>query len=190
MDVSAKLIELKPGTEQRVREWAAFLSRHREEANETLRSEGVDIESWFEVTLDDKRYLLCYIRAESIKQAEAVAGRSKSAVDAYHEQFKVDNLGARSRRGRTPADRPRGRLTMRWVRSPDRVMARRRCPRLGDLRPCWRPVLRRCRGPCRSDQCDNGRCSGRHGLHRQSRGNRLLHRTSWHWCWPGRAHCE
>ena len=90
MDVVARLIELKPGSEQRVREWAAFLSRHRDEANETLRNEGVDIESWFDVALDGKRYLLCYIRAASMQEAEAVAGMSKSEVDEYHQQFKVD----------------------------------------------------------------------------------------------------
>jgi hypothetical protein len=102
MDVSARLIELKPGTEERVRQWAAFLSRHRDEANETLRNEGVDIESWFEVALDGKRYLLCYIRAASIQEAEAVAGRSTSAVDEYHQQFKVDTWV----RGRGAAGRP------------------------------------------------------------------------------------
>jgi hypothetical protein len=59
----------------------------------------------------------------------------------------------------------------------------RRRPRLGDLGPCWGPIFRRCGGPGRCDQRDNGRRGGSHGLRRQCRRNRLLHRISWHCCW-------
>ena len=90
MEVFARLIELKPGSEQRVRDWAEFLRQHRDEANATLVNEGVEIESWFDVALDGKRYLLCYMRAESMKQAEATAAHATNTVDEYHRRFKVD----------------------------------------------------------------------------------------------------
>jgi len=90
MDVTARLIELKPGSEERVRDWAEFLRQHRDEATATLINEGVSVESWFEVTLDDKRYLLGYIRATSVSAAAAVAAQAENPVDAYHRQFKAD----------------------------------------------------------------------------------------------------
>ena len=90
MDVTARLIELRPGSDERVREWAEFLSQHRDEASATLRNEGVSVESWFEVTLDGKSYLLSYQRATSAADAGAVAAQSASVVDAYHRQFKTD----------------------------------------------------------------------------------------------------
>src|SRR5262245_45188856 len=90
MDVLASLIELKPGTEERVQEWAEFLRERRIDAIETLANEGVHVESWFAVTLDGKRYLLCYMRAASMKRAQAVAERSASVVDVYHQRFKED----------------------------------------------------------------------------------------------------
>jgi hypothetical protein len=90
MDVSARLIELRPGSDERVRDWAEFLRQHRDEATATLRAEGVSVESWFDVTLDGKRYLLCYIRAASVSAAEAAAAQAENPVDAYHRQFKAD----------------------------------------------------------------------------------------------------
>ena len=90
MDVTARLIELKPGSDERVREWAEFVRRHSDEATATLINEGVSVESWFDVTLDGRRYLLYYVRAVSISSAEAVAAHAENAVDAYHRQFKAD----------------------------------------------------------------------------------------------------
>lgn len=90
MDIIARLIELKPNSTERVEEWAKYLRDHRAQAVETLRNEGVQVESWFELTLEGKHYLLCYMRSDSMTKAEAVAAQSSSAVDAYHQQFKVD----------------------------------------------------------------------------------------------------
>jgi len=90
MEVFARLIELKPGTDQRVREWAEYINEHRADANSTLRNERVEVESWFDVTLDGKRYLPCYMRAASLEEARATAEHSSSAVDAYHRQSKID----------------------------------------------------------------------------------------------------
>jgi len=90
MEVTAHLIELKPGSQKRVEEWTRYLREHRREAEDTLRAEGVSIESWFMMTLDGKDYLLAYMRADSMAAAQEVSSRSQSAVDAFHRQFKVD----------------------------------------------------------------------------------------------------
>lgn len=90
MDVVANIIELKPNSLDRVEEWATTLTERANEAIETIRNEGVKIESWFHLSLDGKDYLLCYMRVESIKEAHEVAKSSPHAIDAYHQQFKKD----------------------------------------------------------------------------------------------------
>jgi hypothetical protein len=90
MDVTAVVIELKPETDRTVAAWATHLREHRDEALETLRAEGVRIESWFALSLDGKEYLLAYMRSESAAAAAAVARRSSAPIDAYHRRFKED----------------------------------------------------------------------------------------------------
>jgi hypothetical protein len=90
MDVVANIIELKPNSLDRVEEWAITLNKRADEAIETLRDEGVKIESWFHLSLDGKDYLLCYMRVKSIKKAHEVVQSSPHAIDAYHQQFKKD----------------------------------------------------------------------------------------------------
>jgi len=93
MDVVASIIELKPNSLDRVEEWATTLNKCADEAIATLQDEGVRIESWFYLALDEKDYLLCYMRAESIKKAHQVVQSSPHAIDAYHQQFKRDTWG-------------------------------------------------------------------------------------------------
>ncbi len=90
MEISARLIELKPGTAAQVQDWGDFINAHRETALATLRAEGVMIESWFSLSLHGKDYLLCYMRADSMAQAEKVAAGALNPVDTYHQQFKVN----------------------------------------------------------------------------------------------------
>jgi hypothetical protein len=73
-----------------VQEWAEFLHEHRAEAIETLANEGVHVESWFALMLEGKHYLLCYMRADSMTHAQAVADRSTNVVDTHHRRFKED----------------------------------------------------------------------------------------------------
>ena len=90
VEILARLIELKPGSSEQVHDWAKFISEHRLAALETLRAEGVMIESWFSLSLHDKDYLLCYMRVDSMSRAEQVAASSSNPVDVYHQQFKVN----------------------------------------------------------------------------------------------------
>jgi hypothetical protein len=90
VDIFARLIELKPGSGDRVEAWAEHLNANRASALESLRAEGVSVESWFSLSLDGKDYLLCYMRADSMEESQKVAAKSENPVDAYHQQFKVD----------------------------------------------------------------------------------------------------
>ncbi len=88
MDVVANIIELRPNSLEQVEEWARTLNERADEAISTLQDEGVIIESWFHLSLDGKDYLLCYMRAESIRKAHEVVKSSPHGIDAYHQQFK------------------------------------------------------------------------------------------------------
>jgi hypothetical protein len=90
MEINCIVIELKKDSLDRVREWAAFINHRREEALDTLKNEGVTIESFFLVKIEDKDYLLSFMRAESMEHAHEAVKHSLSEIDAYHQQFKKD----------------------------------------------------------------------------------------------------
>lgn len=81
-------VRLRPGSLDRVREWAAELNARRDEVLATLRDEGVRIESVF---LDGDT-LVYYMRADSVERAREVYSRSKHAIDAYHQRFKDETF--------------------------------------------------------------------------------------------------
>lgn len=79
---------LKPGSLPQVREWAAHIAAHRDAALQTLRAEGVSMESVFLDSRPDGDWLVYYMRAASLAQAQEVAERSTAAIDAWHRAFK------------------------------------------------------------------------------------------------------
>lgn len=88
--VCARIL-LRAGALPRVREWAAHIARHHEEARQTLSAEGVTIESVFlDSSAADGDYLVYYMRAASHAQAQEVARRSTAEIDRYHRAFKQD----------------------------------------------------------------------------------------------------
>ena len=90
MDVIARLIQLKPNSLLRVEQWANEISARRSEALQTLKQEGVTIESYHLMKLQDIDYLLVYMRCQNIHEAMQTGSESKSEIDAFHQQFKVD----------------------------------------------------------------------------------------------------
>lgn len=90
MDVIASIIELKPNSVDRLEAWAKTLNERADEAIATLQDEGVELESWFHLSLAGKDYLLCYMRAQSIEKAQEIVKSSPHAIDAYHQQFKKE----------------------------------------------------------------------------------------------------
>ncbi len=83
-------VRLKPDSIPRVREWASELNSRKNEALETLKDEGVYIESAFLEQTAEGDFLIYYLRMESMKQAKAAVARSPHPIDAYHKQFKID----------------------------------------------------------------------------------------------------
>ena len=72
METRAFRIKLKPGSRDRVREWAEQITRRQEEALETLRDEGVLLESFFLDQQDDQDYLIGIMTAASFERSQAV----------------------------------------------------------------------------------------------------------------------
>jgi len=97
MEIVAGVIELKPNSLALVDEWAKTISERIDEAVATLKDEGVQLESWFHLSLDGKDYLLSYMRANSIEKAHDAAKHSKHDIDAFHQQFKKDAWGVGTR---------------------------------------------------------------------------------------------
>jgi len=89
VETVARLIEIKPGTDAKVQAWARHINANRSAALESLEAEGVSIETWFSLSLEGKRYLLCYMRTDSLRRSQEVAAQSANPIDAYHEQFKA-----------------------------------------------------------------------------------------------------
>ena len=92
MEVRASIIQLKPGSLPRVREWAATIERRKEEALATLRDEGVQLESWFLFSRGGEDFLIAFMRLESMEKAKRAVAKSLHEIDAYHQQFKADTF--------------------------------------------------------------------------------------------------
>ena len=83
-------IRLKPGTLSRVREWAAELSRRKAEVLETLREEGVLVESVFLEHAADGDFLIYYMKAPDLERSFRVVRAPTHPIDAYHRTFKEE----------------------------------------------------------------------------------------------------
>ena len=90
MDVKARLIKLKDNSEDDVAAWASAINRRKDEALATLRDEGMQIESWFLLNLNDETYLLSYMRSQDLERAHDVVMQSRHEIDVFHQQFKKD----------------------------------------------------------------------------------------------------
>ncbi len=90
-------IKLKPGSLERVRQWAAELNGRKEEALATLRDEGVVVESVFLESTPEGDFLIYYMKAESFEKSRAAVERSTHAIDAYHQKFMRETRESSSR---------------------------------------------------------------------------------------------
>lgn len=88
MDVTAVLIELKKDSLNHVDDWQKELNLRKNEAIETLKAEGVLIESWFHLSLDGKDYLIAYMRSYDIAKAQEIGRNSTFDIDQVHKHFK------------------------------------------------------------------------------------------------------
>lgn len=81
-------IALKENSTDAVREWFQTLMDRREETLESLKNEGVIVESAFLDRQPDGDFLIYYMRAKDIEKAKIVFQNSNLAIDAYHKDCK------------------------------------------------------------------------------------------------------
>jgi hypothetical protein len=84
MEIASGLIKLKPDSESKVEEWRQTMNAKLDEALATLTHEGIEVESWFRVSIAGEDYLLWYMRGESIAKAFELAQTFKHPIDKYH----------------------------------------------------------------------------------------------------------
>jgi Family of unknown function (DUF6176) len=89
-------VRLKPGSLERVREWARELHTRTDEVLATLRDEGVVIESVFLDHDEQGDFLLYFMKARSLEAAAQATRSSSHPVDEYHSQFKLDTWESRT----------------------------------------------------------------------------------------------
>jgi hypothetical protein len=83
-------VRLRPGSIERVHEWAGELHRRSDEVLETLRDEGVLVEAAFLDRTPEGDYLIYFMKARSLEAAQQAGRRSTHAIDRYHQRFKAD----------------------------------------------------------------------------------------------------
>ncbi len=88
MEVVAGLIELKPDFNIARNKWKSYLQSNIEEALESIKNEGIEIESWFHLELDCKNYLLTYTRCEDFERSQNITAQSTLNIDQVHKTFK------------------------------------------------------------------------------------------------------
>ena len=81
-------IKLKPGSLDKVNEWASELNSRKEEALATLRDERVIVESVFLEQTDEGDYLIFYMKVNSFEKVREAVAKSQHPIDDYHQNFK------------------------------------------------------------------------------------------------------
>lgn len=84
MAVQCARLRLKPGSLPRVREWAAELTRRRDEVMATLRDETVRVESAFLESGPEGDFIVYYMRVDDPETSRRAADSSAHAIDGYH----------------------------------------------------------------------------------------------------------
>jgi L-rhamnose mutarotase len=88
-------IKIKDGTILKVYEWKEYLNTHKNEVLESLRQEGVFVESVFLDKQGDNNYLIYYMKFKDQKEAQTAFAKSDLNIDKYHAQFKKEVWEAR-----------------------------------------------------------------------------------------------
>jgi hypothetical protein len=83
---------VEPGKEQRLREWLREVQRRQDEAEETLRDEGVLTESAFLEHTDRGTFLVSYMEAEDMHRVQESFEQSDHQIDEEHKAVMRDVL--------------------------------------------------------------------------------------------------
>lgn len=83
-------IRLKKGSIKKVKAWAKELNSRLEEAYQTLRDEGVFLETVFLDQGEEEDYLIYMLKVINFEKAGEIAKKSKHAIDEFHQNFKKE----------------------------------------------------------------------------------------------------
>ncbi|MEO1194281.1 MAG: DUF6176 family protein [Pseudomonadota bacterium] len=84
MESAAGLIKLVPNARSDLEAWRAALASRPDEVMQSLRAEGVAVEAWFRIEVNQEPYLLWFMRARSIAQAMEIFLASTRDIDVLH----------------------------------------------------------------------------------------------------------
>jgi len=88
-------IKLKEGKLANVYEWRDHLNSHKEEVLESLRQEGVFLESVFLDKQGSDNFLVYLMKFRDLEKAKTAFSESTLNIDKYHAQFKQDTWSDR-----------------------------------------------------------------------------------------------
>ena len=95
-EVACVRIRLREGALPLVEEWARTLAARRDEVMETLRLEGVTVESVFLERAAEGDFLVYYMRAHDLAEAMRVGRALDLPIQAFHDAFKREAWGERT----------------------------------------------------------------------------------------------
>jgi hypothetical protein len=89
MAVRCIRVKLKRNSQKQVKNWFSELNSRKDEVLESLKNEGIIVESAFLDKINNSDYLIYYIKAESIKNALKIFQESSLPIDQfYKDQWK------------------------------------------------------------------------------------------------------
>ncbi len=83
MQTVATVIKFLPGTEEQRLNWSKTMNARIEEARQSIKSEGVDCESWFTFKVDDDQYAFALMRKHDVQVQNTI-----HPIDLIHKEFK------------------------------------------------------------------------------------------------------
>jgi hypothetical protein len=83
MQTVATVIKFLPGTEEQRLNWSKTMNARIEEARQSIKSEGVDCESWFTFKVNDDQYAFALMRKHDVQAHE-----TNHPIDLIHKEFK------------------------------------------------------------------------------------------------------
>jgi hypothetical protein len=88
-------IKIKEGKLASVYEWKDYLNNHKEEVLESLKQEGVFLETVFLDKQQNDHFLIYLMKYTDLEKAKDAFSKSNLNVDKYHAQFKQEAWGDR-----------------------------------------------------------------------------------------------
>jgi hypothetical protein len=83
MQTVATVIKFLPGTEEQRLNWSKTMKSRIEEARQSIKSEGVDCESWFTFKVNDSQYAFALMRKHDVH-----VHNTDHPIDLIHKEFK------------------------------------------------------------------------------------------------------